>query len=925
MRRLLTIIILVLSVISTKAQSGMPFFVNFSEEDYDAQSNNFDVVCDKNGTVFFANFEGLLYYDQSEWRIIRTSNVQRITVLYRDSSGRIVVGGNNYLGYISASANGALQLKPIIGKGDFGEIKYIGEEGKTIWFNTVSGKSYLLKGNKPIQDTKLRDSNSSMQEYHGAIVNQTLTTDEGITLLATNNGLLGIDTNGQEIFAINEASGLCNNNVNKIAVDGYGGIWGATDSGIFYVDIQSAFRRYTQSEGLQGTTLSVTRYKGTVYAGTQQGLYKYAGQNRFSQVSKVGQMCYDLFNAPDGSLMAATGEGIFRITPSDVKQLSTASSMAVLMTHDGRIYSGEMDGIYQIMLNGNRKLASSRTSRAENVNALYAGTNGEIWAVTINGDYYILKPGASEFQKATEKEVLSDRHMGIYKKYFPNMTYVDYRGIVWTTLPDGKGLRGLLNGKPVMGFDQNLYPLHDLTVRTVFRDSQSVLLGGKFGLVHWNLNDKSSPKYSADSELKIFIRSVVQNQTNVLWGGYDESKLAPKETLSDIDIDENTNHLLITYSATHATALGVVEYSYRVDGDEWSEWSVKPYTEFNNPRYGRHKFEVRARDNMGRMIAPTSVTYSIPYPFYLTWWFILICIIAIGGLSYWLNRIRTQHEMMKLERLVDERTAELRKAQEQLIQQEKVATVGKLTSGLIDRILNPMNYINNFSHLTLGLLKDLQADIDDEKDNISEDSYDDMLDIVDMARGNLEKIESHGTNTSRIIKAMEQVLQERKHIFKPYNMVALCRQALNLLNDTFSEEVKALGIVTQLQNAEDDIEVDMNSELILRGFTGMLANSLYSIQKKHKQKSFEPMITINVARLDDGKVSVVLRDNGLGIEQSVIDKIYDPFFTTKTTAEAAGVGLYLTREIVLDHGGTIDVESEKGAYCQFNIVLPIKH
>lgn len=927
MRRIITIIILVLSAIGLNAQSGLPFFVNFSEEDYNAQSNNFDVVCDDYGTVFFANFEGLLYYDQSQWRIIHTSNVQRITALHKDKSGTIFVGGNNYLATLSSSANGALQLKPIIEKGNFGEINDIWKEGNTVWISTVSEKTYSLeKGKLKERFNHVNPTNSGIQEYHGAIVNNTIKTTDGITLLATNKGLVGIDKQGREAFVLDEASGLCNNNVNKIVDDGHGGVWGATDSGIFYVDIQSRFRRYCQSEGLLGTVLSATRYKGIIYAGTQEGLFRYSGQNQFAQVGKVGKMCYCLFNAPDGSLLAATGEGVFRITTNGTQQLSTMSSMAVLMTADGRIYSGEMDGIYQLSADGTRKLVSSSIDRAENISKIYQSGNGNIWAMTVNGDFFILTSRSSEFRKANNKEIHSDRLMYTNSSFFPNLTYIDFLGMTWTTLPDGKGLRGIKQGKPLKGFDQHLYPIHDFTIRTVYRDKLVVLLGGKFGLIYWNITNNKFPAYTANSTEKIYIRSVVQNQGKVIWGGYDAAnRQAPQAQLKEITFDDNTSKLLITYSVTHAVALGTVEYSYRINGSEWSEWTTQPYTEFNNPQYGEHNFEVRARDNMGKLLAPASLTFTIPYPFYASWWFITICVIAVGGLTYWLNSIRTKREMMKLERLVNERTDELKKAQGQLLQQEKVATVGKLTSGLIDRILNPMNYINNFSHLTLGLVKDMKEDLEDEKENMTEDTYDDMLDILDMAQGNLEKIESHGTNTSRIIKAMEQVLQERKNIFKPYNMVALCRQALNLLNDTFSNEVKTLGIETSLQKTEEEIEVDMNSELILRGLTGMLANSLYSIQKKYKQQAFEPKISISASRLDDNKVSVTLRDNGLGIEQSVIDKVFDPFFTTKTTAEAAGVGLYLTREIVLDHGGTISVESEKGEYCQFNIVLPIKH
>lgn len=926
MRGFLTIIILVFSALCSRAQRGLPFFINFSEEEYNAQSNNFDVICDDYGTVFFANFEGLLYYDQSEWRIIHTNNVQRITALYKDKSGRIIVGGNNYLGLLTSSANGALRLKPIIERGNFGQIDKVWKEGNTIWFFTASEKIYSLKNGKlSKQLAHTTPPINGNQKYHEATVNNAIKTAGGMTLLATDRGLIGLDTQGQEVFILNEERGLCNNNVNNIADDGHGGIWGATDSGVFYVDTRSRLSRFCQSEGLVGMVLSTAKYKGTIYAGTQQGLYRYSGHNKFTQVERVGEQCKCLFIAPDGSLLAATGEGVFRITPTTVQQLSTTMAMAVTMTNDGRIFTGGMNGIYQLTAKGHERLVSSGNNRAENIDKLLLGTKGEVWAISINGDYYVLMPGTEEFRKATSKEILANKQVCMHKRFFPNMTYVDSFNLTWTTLADGKGLRGIKQGKDLTGFNQLLYPLHDFVIRTVFRDNKTVLIGGKFGLIYWNITNKMFPKYDANSSEKIYIRSIVQNQGNILWGGYDAAhKLSPQAHVREITFDKKTNKLLFTYSITHKVALGTVEYSYRVDGSEWSEWTTKPFTEFNNPRYGKHMFEVRARDNKGRLSAPASITYTISYPFYLTWWFISLCAIAIGTLTYWLNSIRTKREMMKLERLVNDRTTELKKAQNQLLQQEKVATVGKLTSNLIDRILNPMNYINNFSHLTIGLVKDMKDDLEDEKDNISENNYDDMLDILNMASENLEKIEAHGTNTSRIIKAMEQVLQERKNVFKPYNIVALCQQAINMLKGAFNEQIKSMNVEASLNAGEDNIEVDMNSELILRGLTGMLANSIYSIQKKFKQQPFAPSITISVVRNSD-KVSVSLRDNGLGIEQSAIDKVFDPFFTTKTTAEAAGVGLYLTREIVLDHGGTINVESEKNKYCQFNIVLPIKH
>ena len=147
----------------------------------------------------------------------------------------------------------------------------------------------------------------------------------------------------------------------------------------------------------------------------------------------------------------------------------------------------------------------------------------------------------------------------------------------------------------------------------------------------------------------------------------------------------------------------------------------------------------------------------------MRWYSLLVYILIIVFIVYLIFRYRMRRmaeEQQRLEAIVDERTRELRSAQDQLLRQEREAAIGKLTKGLIDRILNPMNYINNFAHLTLGLNKEMEANIEDEKDNLTPDTYEDALDVMDMMKTNLEKIEQHGISTTRTLKAMEEMLKE---------------------------------------------------------------------------------------------------------------------------------------------------------------------
>ena len=114
-------------------------------------------------------------------------------------------------------------------------------------------------------------------------------------------------------------------------------------------------------------------------------------------------------------------------------------------------------------------------------------------------------------------------------------------------------------------------------------------------------------------------------------------------------------------------------------------------------------------------------------------------------------------------------------AEYQLIRQEKMATVGTLIKGLVDRILNPMNYVNNFSHMSIGLVKDIKDNLDDDQENMTSDIYEDSVDALDMLNTNLQKIEEHGLNTTRILKAMEEMLKDRGINLTLINVASICR------------------------------------------------------------------------------------------------------------------------------------------------------
>lgn len=282
------------------------------------------------------------------------------------------------------------------------------------------------------------------------------------------------------------------------------------------------------------------------------------------------------------------------------------------------------------------------------------------------------------------------------------------------------------------------------------------------------------------------------------------------------------------------------------------------------------------------------------------------------------QRDAMQAESEKLSRAL----SALADAQDELVRKERLASIGQLTKGLVDRILNPLNYINNFAHLSVILAKDIKQNIDEDEETGKHDNYNDTQELLVLLTGNLDKIAKHGDNTVRIVKAMEELLKDHSANRTCVDINDLCKVNLDILRKNYAKEIEKNQVDLSFSGLSVPLTIEVNIDQMGKALSQILDNSIYAVLKKLGEPGYQPSVSL-VLRIQADKLQVVIRDNGVGIEETIKTKVFSPFFTTKPTAEAAGTGLYLSREVVLNHKGTIAIESEKDKYTEVTITLPI--
>jgi len=304
----------------------------------------------------------------------------------------------------------------------------------------------------------------------------------------------------------------------------------------------------------------------------------------------------------------------------------------------------------------------------------------------------------------------------------------------------------------------------------------------------------------------------------------------------------------------------------------------------------------------------------------------LVIILIIAFIVY-----RNNRQKQKANKVLEATLVNLKSTQAQLIQSEKMVSLGELTAGIAHEIQNPLNFVNNFSEVSNELIKEIQ-DIrhkTQDQGNITEED-----EILNDIASNLEKINHHGKRAADIVKGMLQHSRSSSGVKEPTNINALADEYLRLAYHGLKAKDKSFNATIKTEFDASIGNINVIPQDIGRVILNLITNAFYTVSEKQKadgekssyakasEDKYEPTVSVITKKTGD-KVLISVKDNGSGIPQKVLDKIFQPFYTTKPTGQGTGLGLSLSYDIVKAHGGEIKVNTKENEGTEFTIHLPI--
>jgi signal transduction histidine kinase/streptogramin lyase len=602
-------------------------------------------------------------------------------------------------------------------------------------------------------------------------------------------------------------------------------------------------------------------------------------------------------------------------TPND----SIGNLAPIMSLNDGDILVGSRD-YYWISGNGPHFILDHETLEVtpfareldiKNLIIRYQDDEGRFWASNEEGFGCISTDGTETLQ-----------WFKINKLNLPikeiNACQTDKEGNIWLATENG-----IIKFNPEnetflqFGYSRGLQELN-FTNRLGFYESHTdrIFFSGTGGVNVFHPNDIKTNPYPPEM---VFLN--VQLDDNLV----DLSS----QQVENLTIGPEVNSIKLTFSALHFAGYNENKYLYRLDGfdEEWRNGGILGTATYTNLPHGDYTFSIEGSNWDGVWSSENiSMTITILPPWYLTNWayagYILLGVLFFYGV----DKIQKERTIQKeRERIKDERLAEakekeiayekLKATQDQLIHSEKMASLGELTAGIAHEIQNPLNFVNNFSDLNKDLLNEQVEELD--KGEIEE--------AKTIAKGLIEnekKIMHHGKRAEEIVKSMLQHSRGTDGSRELTDLNALADEYLRLSYHGLRAKDKSFNAEFKCTLDDTLPKMEVIPQDIGRVLLNLINNAFHATaEKAAATNGYMPLVEVITKAHKDG-IEILVKDNGPGISEEIRDKIFQPFFTTKSTGSGTGLGLSLSYDIITKgHGGTIEVDSELNKGTVFKLGL----
>lgn len=769
-----------------------------------------------------------------------------------------------------------------------------------IWITTQNGMSKFYPEENRFESFYLSGDETKFSKV--------LEDDRGKVWVGSVNGLHHIDVQSNQLQMVFERKG----GVTPLLTDTDGNIWlsyqGTGGIGIFNpttkVIVKEYFYNKEDTTSIQSNTIlfMLEDHKDRVWLGSARGLSRFnRNEDNFTRYQ----------SNPDDSTSLSDNRILFMMEDSE-ERLWIGTNVAGL-----NLYVEETDSF-------------RNWKDPDTFLTIFTGIedkNGTLWFGTWGTGLYKFDPKSEAMTRYTEKD-------GLMGNTVPMIIEDDYGNLF---LPTDKGLSHFEVATEVFenfaeddGY-QSFLPWVEYIKPLLKTRNGDVWIAGLNGLHHIQpqklIDANTLPPEVLITSLQIDDQIFAAADGNILSQHISQSE--------SISLSHEQNDLIFSYVGLDYARPQENHYSYFLENfdKDWSTPSTEREVRYSNLSPGTYTFSVKASNADGVWnYTGKSLQVVIKPPWWRTWWAYLLYLSILAFLIWFIIKkqkeeaVRVEKEKNKDRELaqakeIEKAYAELKATQVQLIQSEKMASLGELTAGIAHEIQNPLNFVKNFSEVSTEL-------IDEMNEEIENGDLDEIKALSADLKQNLKIIAHHGTRASSIVKGMLDHSRASTGEKISTDINALCDECLRLSFHGLRAKDKSFNAEYET-NFDDSLpEIKVMSQEIGRVFLNIINNAFYAVDQKRRSSPsdhYKPKVSISSTKVKD-HIEICIKDNGIGMSKETFEKIYQPFFTTKPSGEGTGLGLSISYDIITKgHGGELKVESIEGEGSTFTILLPLSN